>query len=51
MGDIVCAVVEASSVKAGAYVGQIVVWAMGSCTSTTTKGTVQGLPWTCCQPL
>jgi 5-methylcytosine-specific restriction endonuclease McrA len=50
-GDLVRAVVPASSVKAGAYVGRLAVRATGSCNITTANGTVQGIHWTYCQPL
>ena len=50
-GDLVRAVVPASSVKAGAYVGRLAVRATGSCNITTARGTVQGIHWTYCQPL
>ena len=50
-GDLVRAVVPASSVKAGAYVGRLAVRATGSCNITTARGTVQGIHWKYCQPL
>ena len=50
-GDLVRAVVPASSVKAGVYGGRIAVRATGSCNITTAKGTVQGIHWTSSQPL
>jgi 5-methylcytosine-specific restriction endonuclease McrA len=50
-GDIVGAVVPASSVKAGVYVGRIAVRATGSCNITTAKGTVQGVHVRYCRPL
>jgi hypothetical protein len=39
-GDIVRALVPASSVKAGAYVGRLAVRATGSCNLKTAAGTV-----------
>jgi 5-methylcytosine-specific restriction endonuclease McrA len=50
-GDIVRAVVAASSIKAGVYVGRIAVRATGSCTITTATGTVQGVHVRYCRPL
>jgi 5-methylcytosine-specific restriction endonuclease McrA len=50
-GDIVRAVVPASSVKAGVYVGRIAVRATGSCNITTARGTVQGVHVRYCRPL
>jgi 5-methylcytosine-specific restriction endonuclease McrA len=50
-GDIVRAVVAASSVKAGAYVGRIAVRATGSCNIATATGTVQGVHVRYCRPL
>ena len=50
-GDIVRAVVPASSVKAGVYVGRIAVRATGSCNITTARGTVQGVHVRDCRPL
>jgi len=50
-GDIVRAVVAASSIKAGVYVGRIAVRATGSCNITTATGTVQGVHVRTCRPL
>jgi 5-methylcytosine-specific restriction endonuclease McrA len=50
-GDIVCAVVPASSVKAGAYVGRLAVRATGSCNLTTSAGTIQGIHVRYCRQL
>jgi hypothetical protein len=50
-GDIVRAVVPATSVKAGVYVGRIAVRATGSCNIKTARETIQGIHWTSCQPL
>jgi hypothetical protein len=50
-GDIVRAVVAASSIKAGVYVGRIAVRATGSCNITTATGTVQGVHVRYCRPL
>ena len=50
-GDIVQAVVAASSIKAGVYVGRIAVRATGSCNITTATGTVQGVHVRYCRPL
>jgi RRXRR protein/HNH endonuclease len=50
-GDIVRAVVAASSIKAGVYVGRIAVRATGSCNITTANGTVQGVHVRYCRPL
>jgi 5-methylcytosine-specific restriction endonuclease McrA len=50
-GDIVRAVVAASSIKAGVYVGRIAVRATGSCNITTATGTVQGVHVRHCRPL
>jgi len=50
-GDMVRAVVPATSTKAGVYVGQIAIRATGFCNLTTTTGTVQGIHVRYCQPL
>jgi hypothetical protein len=50
-GDLVRAVVPASSIKADVYVGRLAVRATGSCAIMTARGTVQGIHWTYCQPL
>lgn len=50
-GDIVRAVVPATSVKAGVYVGRLAVRATGSCNITTVAGTVQGIHVRYCRPL
>jgi hypothetical protein len=50
-GDIVRAVVPASSVKAGVYVGRLAVRATGSCNIMTARGTVQGVHVRDCRPL
>ncbi|WIG58551.1 MAG: HNH endonuclease [Ktedonobacterales bacterium] len=50
-GDIVRAVVPASSAKAGVYVGRLAVRATGSCNLTTATGTIQGIHVRYCQPL
>jgi hypothetical protein len=50
-GDIVRAVVPASSIKAGVYVGRIAVRATGSCNITTATRTVQGVHIRYCRPL
>jgi 5-methylcytosine-specific restriction endonuclease McrA len=50
-GDIVRAVVPASSVKAGVHVGRLAVRASGSCNLTTAKGTIQGIHVRYCTPL
>jgi hypothetical protein len=50
-GDIVRALVPATSVKAGVYVGRIAVRATGSCNITTARGTVQGVHVRYCRPL
>jgi len=50
-GDLVRAVVPASSIKAGVYVGRIAVRATGSCNITTATRTVQGVHVRYCRPL
>jgi 5-methylcytosine-specific restriction endonuclease McrA len=50
-GDIVRAVVPASSVKAGVYVGRLAVRASGSCNVKTARGTIEGIHVRYCQPL
>jgi len=50
-GDLVRAVVPASSVKARVYVGRLAVRATGSCTIMTARGTVQGVHVRYCRPL
>jgi 5-methylcytosine-specific restriction endonuclease McrA len=50
-GDIVRAVVPASSRKAGTYVGRLAVRATGSCNLKTASGTIKGIHVRYCQPL
>jgi hypothetical protein len=50
-GDIVRAVVPASSSKAGVYVGRIAIRASGSCNLKTATGTIQGIHYRYCRPL
>jgi hypothetical protein len=50
-GDLVRAFVPAPSSKAGTYTGRLAVRATGSCTSTTSAGTVQGIHIRYCRPL
>jgi hypothetical protein len=50
-GDLVRAVVSATSTKAGVYVGRLAVRATGSCNITTSAGTVQGIHIRYCRPL
>jgi 5-methylcytosine-specific restriction endonuclease McrA len=50
-GDLVRAVVPASSVKAGVYVGRLAVRATGSCHVKTARGTIEGIHVRYCQPL
>jgi 5-methylcytosine-specific restriction endonuclease McrA len=50
-GDLVRAVVPASSVKAGVYVGRIAVQATGSCNVKTARGTIEGIHVRYCKPL
>jgi hypothetical protein len=50
-GDIVRAVVPASSTKAGVYVGRMAIRATGACNLKTTTGTIQGIQYRYCQPL
>jgi 5-methylcytosine-specific restriction endonuclease McrA len=50
-GDLVRAVVPASSLKVGTYVGRLAVRATGSCTIKTSAGTVQGIHIRYCRPL
>jgi 5-methylcytosine-specific restriction endonuclease McrA len=50
-GDIVRAVVPATSTKAGVYVGRIAIRANGSCNIKTATDTVQGIHYRYCQPL
>ena len=50
-GDLVRAVVPASSVRAGVYVGRLAVRASGSGTVKTAHETIEGIHWTSCQPL
>jgi 5-methylcytosine-specific restriction endonuclease McrA len=50
-GDIVRAVVPATSRKVGVYVGRIAIRASGSCDITTATGTVQGVHVRYCQAL
>jgi 5-methylcytosine-specific restriction endonuclease McrA len=50
-GDIVRAIVPASSTKAGVYVGRIAIRASGSCNLKTAQGTIQGIHVRYCQPL
>jgi hypothetical protein len=50
-GDLVRAVIPAPSSKAGTYVGRLAVRATGSCTITTSAGTVSGIPIRSCRPL
>ncbi len=50
-GDLVRAVVPATSVKAGVYVGRLAVRATGSCNLKTATGTIQGIHVRYCQPL
>jgi 5-methylcytosine-specific restriction endonuclease McrA len=50
-GDLIRAVVPASSVKVGVYVGRISVRATGSCNIMTATGTVQGVHVRYCRPL
>jgi hypothetical protein len=50
-GDLVQAVVPASSTKAGVYMGRLAVRATGWCNIATQAGTVQGIHIRYCQPL
>ncbi len=50
-GDIVRAVVPASSVKAGTYIGRIAIRATGSCNIKTATGTIQGIHYKYCQSI
>jgi hypothetical protein len=50
-GDIVRAVVPASSAKSGVYVGRLAIRARGSCRLKTATGTVDGIHVRYCQPL
>jgi 5-methylcytosine-specific restriction endonuclease McrA len=50
-GDLVRAVVPASSVKAGLYVGRLAVQATGSCNIKTAHATIEGIHVRYCQPL
>jgi len=50
-GDLVRAVVPATSVKAGVYVGRLAVRATGSCNLKTARGTIQGIHVKYCHPL
>jgi len=50
-GDIVRAVVPATSAKAGVYVGRLAVRATGSCNIKTARGTIEGIHVRSCQPL
>jgi hypothetical protein len=50
-GDLVRAVVPASIVKAGVYVGRIAVRATGSCNVKTARETIEGIHVRYCQPL
>jgi 5-methylcytosine-specific restriction endonuclease McrA len=50
-GDLVRAVVPASSVKAGVYMGRIAVRVSGSCNVKTARGTIEGIHVRYCQPL
>jgi hypothetical protein len=50
-GDMVRAVVPASSTKAGVYVGRIAIRATGSCNLKTAQGTIQGIHIRYCRPL
>jgi 5-methylcytosine-specific restriction endonuclease McrA len=50
-GDLVRAVVPASSTKAGTYVGRIAVRATGSCNLKLASGTIEGIHVRYCQPL
>ena len=50
-GDIVRAVVPASSSKAGTYAGRLAIRATGSCNLKTATGTVEGIHIRYCRPL
>jgi 5-methylcytosine-specific restriction endonuclease McrA len=50
-GDLVRAVVPASSKKVGTYVGRIAIRATGSCSIKTASRTIQGIHVRYCQPL
>jgi 5-methylcytosine-specific restriction endonuclease McrA len=50
-GDIVRAVVPASSKKAGTYMGRLAVRATGSCNVTTASGTIEGSHYRYCRRL
>jgi 5-methylcytosine-specific restriction endonuclease McrA len=50
-GDIVRAVVPASSTKAGVYMGRIAIRATGFCNIKTAHGTIQGIHVRYCRPL
>jgi 5-methylcytosine-specific restriction endonuclease McrA len=50
-GDIVRAVVPATSTKAGVYLGRLAIRATGSCNLKTASGTVEGIHVRYCQPL
>ncbi len=50
-GDMVRAVVPATSIKVGTYVGRIAIRATGSCNIKTARGTIQGIHTRYCQPV
>jgi 5-methylcytosine-specific restriction endonuclease McrA len=50
-GDIVRAVIPATSAKAGVHVGRIAIRASGSCNIKTAGGTVDGVHYRYCKPL
>ena len=50
-GDLVQAVVPASSVKAGTYVGRLAIRATGSCNVKTPDRLIEGIHVRYCQPL
>jgi len=50
-GDMVRAVVPASSKKTGIYVGRIAIRATGYCNIKTTRGTIQNIHYRYCQPI
>jgi 5-methylcytosine-specific restriction endonuclease McrA len=47
-GDIVRAVVPATSTKAGTYLGRLAIRAKGSCNVTTASGTIEGIHYRYC---
>ena len=50
-GDMVRAIVPATSIKTGTYVGRLAIRATGSCNLKTAGGTIQGIHYKYCRPL